>query len=368
MNDYGRDADSVIAYAIHGIQPLDRTAIREAEDRQKNLVKPMGSLGQLEDMAIRISGITGVVRNTLEHKKIFLFGADNGVYEEGISGSPQALTGSLMELYANKGGGCIDTLCEKTGVRLSLFDLGVKGLAPRKGIDSSHKLMPNGTGNILHGRAVPLPVTRETIALGIDLVREAVECGIQVVGTGEVGMGNTTTATACIMACVGSRDPGLVGRGGGLTDEGFKRKKKVILEALDFHHLTKDSSPVEILSCVGGLDIAAMCGVFLGAALYRIPAVVDGVISIAAALLAVRLAPFTQGYLFLSHASKEPAYRAAAKELDLQPVLQLDMRLGEGSGCPLAMELLEDALYLMNHMAVFSETTMDEGYREGLRF
>ena len=179
-------------------------------------------------------------------------------------------------------------------------------------------------------------------------------------------MGNTTPAAACIMAMLETRDTSLVGRGGGLTDEALETKKRVIVEALN-RHRPNPKDAVEVLSCVGGLDIAAMAGVFLGGAACRTPVVVDGVISIAAALLAARVAPLAKDFLFASHRSAEPAYAAAAEALGFHPMMTLGMRLGEGTGCPIAMQIVDDALTLMNEMGSCEEAAMESEYREELK-
>lgn len=369
MNNLEQDHRMTIEEAVSLVRPPDEVAAEAARRRQEALVKPMGSLGELEQIAIRIAGITGRVDPVMDRKLHLLFGADNGVYEEGVSGTPQDFTKLLMKVYAGRRGGCIDVLCRKVGADLRLYDLGVKDLGSEEGIDSAHKLMPDGTGNLRRGRAMSPEVTRQAVELGISLVRQAVQEGYQIIGIGEIGMGNTTSSTACIMACTGNFDDSLIGRGGGLTDAAFEKKRQVILDAIALHHLDRtEAEPLEILSCVGGLDIAAMTGVYLGAAACRVPVIIDGVISITAALLAERMAPGAREYMFPSHCSAEPAYTAGAQALQLSPVLDLGMRLGEGSGCPITMQIIDDALYLMNHMSTFEEVSLQTEYREKLKF
>lgn len=355
-----------IEESIKNIRPLDGEAVRVAQERQDGLLKPRGSLGELEALSVCIAGITGQVKNTLSRKVHFLFGSDHGICEEGVSGSPQYFTRVLMELYSGDGRCGINVLCRRAGADLRLYDLGVKGLSPRPGIDSSHKLMPQGTANFAKTCAMPPETARAAVELGIQLVEEVKDEGYQVIGAGEVGMGNTAPAAACIMAALDRPDPELVGRGGGLTDVAFANKKRVIVEALKFHHPSPDA-PLEILSCVGGLDIAAMTGVFLGAAACRLPVIIDGAISIAAALLASRLAPGAKDFMIASHRSAEPAYAAAAEAMGLVPLFTLGMRLGEGTGCPLAMQLVDDALAVMNEMGSFSEVSLESEYREKLK-
>ncbi|MDR1377621.1 MAG: nicotinate-nucleotide--dimethylbenzimidazole phosphoribosyltransferase [Synergistaceae bacterium] len=351
------------------IEPLDGRSVEEATAYQNRLLKPAGSLGQLEALAIQIAGITGQLHNRVDRKVHFLFGADHGVYEEGVSASPQNFTRVLMEFYARNEGCGITVLCEHAGVDLKLIDMGVKDLAPHPAIDRRFRLMSEGTDNFVRGNVLAMSreVAEKAVEAGIQLASEAKEKGYKIVGTGEVGMANTTPAAACIMAALGVDDPDLaVGRGGGLTDEAFETKKRVILRALR-EHKPNPADPLDILSKVGGLDIAGMMGVFLGAARYRLPVVIDGVISIAAALLAILASPLTKGFMIPSHLSQEPGYGLAMRHLGLTPLLNLGMRLGEGSGCPIAMQVVDDALALMNSMNTFDGVSLESEYRKGLK-
>ncbi|MDR3231351.1 MAG: nicotinate-nucleotide--dimethylbenzimidazole phosphoribosyltransferase [Synergistaceae bacterium] len=352
---------------IDAIHPTDPVVMREAAAYQDRLLKPAGSLGQLEAIAVQIAGITGRLHNRTERKIHFLFGSDHGIYDEGVSGSPQHFTRMLMEFYARDAGCGINVLCRQAGVDLKLVDMGVKDLAPHPAIDARYRLMPNGTENFARRRAMPRETATEAVKAGFELVGEAKEQGFQIVGTGEVGMGNTTPAAACIMASLGIDDPELaVGRGGGLTDEAFENKKRVIAAALKRHGPDPDD-PLDVLSCVGGLDIAGMTGVFLGAAQHRLPVVIDGVISIAAALLACKIAPPAQDFMIASHLSKEPGSGIAAERLKLVPLLNLGLRLGEGSGCPIAMQIVDDALAVMNSMCTFDGVSLESEYRKKLK-
>ena len=350
---------------LENIKPLDSEAMSEARQRQNELLKPAGSLGELEEISIQIAGITGQVKNKISKKLHLLFGSDHGIYDEGVSASPQYFTKVLMKVYSD-GGGAINVLCKNAGVELKIFDLGVKNLSNYNRIDSTHKFMPEGTRNFLKERAMTLETVEKVINFGLELVRDAKNKNFNIIGAGEVGMGNTTPAAACIMAALGSRDENLVGRGGGLTDEAYINKKKVVISALNFHKPDKNDA-LEILSCVGGLDIAAMTGIFLGGALYRVPVVIDGVISIAAALLASKINFLSRDFMIASHKSLEPAYSAAADELKLKPFLNLNMRLGEGSGCPIAMQIIEDSLEVMNEMKTFSEINLESEYRKEIK-
>ena len=338
---------------ISQIVPLNSQAMREAQEIQSTLVKPAGSLGELERLTVQLAGITGNPRNAVPRKVICLFGSDHGIYDEGVCSSPQEFTRKLMEVYASSQNGGINVLTRQAGAELRVYDLGVKGLGEHERI-ITRKFLPNGTANFLHARAMSPETVRDVISFGIDLVRDMKAEGVGLIGTGEVGMGNTSPACACIMAGLKSRDDSLVGRGAGLDDEAFSRKKNVILSALEFHspNLT---DPVNILSCVGGLDIAAMTGVFLGGAIYRVPVLVDGVISISGALIAYMIEPLTLGYVIASHESAEPAYVRAAEAMNLSAPLKLGMRLGEGTGCAIMMQIIDDALAIIDTMGKFQE-------------
>ena len=338
---------------ISQITPLDSQSMREAQDIQSTLIKPAGSLGELERLTVQLAGITGCPRNVISRKVICLFGSDHGIYDEGVCSSPQDFTRKLMEVYAGSQNGGINVLARQAGAELRVYDLGVKGLVEHENI-ITRKFLPNGTANFLRTRAMSPETVRDVISFGIDIVCDMKAEGIGLIGTGEVGMANTSPACACIMAGLKSRDTSLVGRGAGLDDEAFSRKKNVILSALEFHsdNLT---DPVNIISCVGGLDIAAMAGVFLGGAIYRVPVLVDGVISVAGALMAYMIEPMCRDYIIASHESAEPAYVRAAEVMNLSAPLKLAMRLGEGTGCAIMMQIIDDALAIINGMGTFEE-------------
>ena len=336
------------------ITPPDAQAMRKAKEIQDNLVKPSGSLGELEEITIKLAGITGHPRNVIGKKVICLFGSDHNIYDEGVCSSPQDFTRRLMEVYAVSRNGAINILARQAKAELKVYNLGVKNLNAHPNI-ITRKFLPNGTADFLHGRAMSIETVKEVITFGIDTVRDLKAEGFSLIGTGEVGMANTSPACACIMAALKSNDDSLVGRGAGLDDESFSRKKRVITEALRFHAESfSDSDPVKILSCVGGLDIAAMTGVFLGGAVYHVPVVVDGVISIAAALMAYMIEPLTKEYMFASHESAEPAYLKAAEYMKLTAPLKLSMRLGEGTGCAIMMQIIDDSLAIINGMGAIS--------------
>lgn len=351
---------------INNIKPADSEAVALAALRQKDLLKPLGSLGVLEDISVKLAGITGRVKNHIDKKILFLFGADNGVYEEGVSGSPQGLTRTLMVKYARGEGCAINVICNHFNTDLQLVDMGIIGEPVHENCDNV-KLMKGGTRNFLKSPAMDEEITVKAMTVGINYAKYAFERGYSIIGGGEVGMGNTATSAACILACAGvtHSDP-FIGRGGGLSDELFHKKKLTIAKALKLYNFNK-TEPMRILSCVGGLDIAALTGLFIGAAIYRLPIVIDGIIAASAALLAYRFSPITKDFMIASHVSEEPAYSLAVKEIGLEPMLNLKMRLGEGSGCPFAFSVIEGAAAVMNNMATFSETMVEDEYRKNMK-
>ena len=345
------------------IAPADNAAMEKARQRQAELAKPPGSLGKLEDYSIRLAGITGNVKNEIEKCRVIVLAADNGVTAEGVSSAPTSVTLSQV----------INMTRHITGMSSLAFYFGNEVVVADLGIDTDRKIpgvldrkIRRSTGNIAKERAMTRQQVLDAIAVGLDLAADAAKDGVNAVGVGEMGIGNTTTSSAVLSALTGATPESVTGRGGGLTDQAFAVKKQVITQALVLHHPDREDV-VDVLSAVGGLDLAAMTGVFLGCALQHIPAVVDGFISIVAALCACRLNPNVKDYLFLSHASYEIGYRLAAEELGLEPCLLLDMRLGEGSGCPIAFQILKAACAVMNGMGTFAEAAIQDDYLEPIR-
>ena len=345
------------------IAPADHSAMEKARQRQAELAKPPGSLGKLEDYSIRLAGITGKVKNEIKKCRVIVLAADNGVTAEGVSSAPTSVTLSQV----------INMTRHITGMSSLAYYFGNEVVVADLGIDTDRRIpgvldrkIRRSTGNIAKERALTRQQVLDAMSVGLDLAADAAKDGVNAVGVGEMGIGNTTTSAAVLSALTGATPEAVTGRGGGLTDQAFAVKKQVITTALALHHPDQEDV-VDVLSAVGGLDLAAMTGVFLGCALQRIPAVVDGFISIVAALCACRLNPNTKGFLFLSHASYEIGYRLAAAELGLEPCLLLDMRLGEGSGCPIAFQILKAACAVMNGMGTFAEAAIQDDYLEPIR-
>ncbi len=345
------------------IAPADNAAMEKARQRQAELAKPPGSLGKLEDYSIRLAGITEKVKNEIEKCRVIVLAADNGVTAEGVSSAPTSVTLSQV----------INMTRHITGMSSLAYYFGNEVVVADLGIDTDRKIpgvldrkIRRSTGNIAKERAMTRQQVLDAMAVGLDLAADAAKDGVNAVGVGEMGIGNTTTSSAVLSALTGATPEAVTGRGGGLTDQAFAVKKQVITQALALHHPDREDV-VDVLSAVGGLDLAAMTGVFLGCALQHIPAVVDGFISIVAALCACRLNPNVKDYLFLSHASYEIGYRLAAEELGLEPCLLLDMRLGEGSGCPIAFQILKAACAVMSGMGTFAEAAIQDDYLEPIR-
>lgn len=345
---------------VREVLPLDRSAMTAAETYQARLAKPPGSLGRLEEISIQLAGITGRVHNALNKKQLLVFAADNGVVAEGVSSAPQSVTKQQsINLMRGKTGAAV--LAKHFGCGLTVCDVGVNADIYESTV--LNRKIAYGTQNICTGPAMTREQTLQAILTGAEIARTV---DADVIGVGEMGIGNTTTSSAVLAVLLGADVEAVTGRGGGITEESFRKKKAVIRTAIEVNRPDRDDV-VGVLSKVGGFDLAAMCGAFLGAAAARRPAVIDGLISAAAALCAVRLCPNVRGYLVPSHASFEIGYRLAMEAMDLRPLFDLGMRLGEGSGCPLAFQVLDAACAVINDMATFDEAGINDDYLDEIR-
>lgn len=345
---------------VREVLPLDRSAMTAAEEYQARLAKPPGSLGRLEEISIQLAGITGRVHNALNKKQLLVFAADNGVVAEGVSSAPQSVTKQqTINLMRGKTGAAV--LAKHFGCGLTVCDVGVNADIYESTV--LNRKIAYGTQNICTGPAMTREQTLQAILTGAEIARTV---DADVIGVGEMGIGNTTTSSAVLAVLLGADVEAVTGRGGGITEESFRKKKAVIRTAIEVNRPDRDDV-VGVLSKVGGFDLAAMCGAFLGAAAARRPAVIDGLISAAAALCVVRLCPNVHGYLVPSHASFEIGYRLAMEAMDLRPLFDLGMRLGEGSGCPLAFQVLDAACAVINDMATFDEAGINDDYLDEIR-
>ena len=349
---------------LSSIEPLDAAAVKLAQERQAKLAKPPGSLGLLEDISIRLAGISGNVRNRIEKCRVIVLCADNGIIEEGMSSAPRSVTMAQAVNMTKRLTG-MSAIAKYFGNEVVVADMGIADPYDCPEI-LNYKLMP-GTRNFLREDAMDRETAEKALLIGAQLAAAAKKDGCDCIGVGEMGIGNTSSSSAVLSVLTGLSIEEVTGRGGGLTDSAFAHKKEVLEKAIEARK--PDSSDVlDVIAKVGGLDIAAMCGVYLGAAANRLPVVIDGFISVVAALCAARLCPAAASYMFPSHASFEPGYRKAIDELRLKPWLGLGMRLGEGSGCPIAFQIMKAACAAMNGMALFGEeSVIDDGYLEDIR-
>ena len=341
----------------------DGAAMEAARQRQARLAKPPHSLGRLEDLSVQLAGITGRLHNPVDVRRVLIFAADNGIADEGVSSCPRRVT-LQQTINFTRGLTGVAVLAKHFHADLDVIDVGIDTDLPLPGVRNLK--IARGTRNF----AVEPAMTREqalrAVHVGIDAARRAVNDGVQIVGVGEMGVGNTTTSSAVLCALTGLDAESAVSRGAGLDDAGLARKKRLIDDALR-RWQPDPADPIDVLSKVGGFDLAAMCGAFIGAASARVPAVIDGFISAVAALCACRLSPRCADVMIPSHASAEKGYALAMDAMGLKPMLQLDMRLGEGSGCPLAFEIVAASQSVLRDMATFDQAGIDDGYLDAIR-
>lgn len=334
------------------IEDLDEETMKKARERVNNLIKPPKSLGRLEEMAVQLAGITKNIHPTVEKKTLIVMAADHGVYEEGVADFPQEITVS-QTLNMVKGLTGVCALGRVSGAKIVPVDIGVKkDFEPNSGV--LIKKVKYGTANMAKGPAMTREEVIKALEVGIEVADEEIKKGANLLGTGEMGITNTTASTA-ILSVLGNLDPKkIVGRGAGLSKEGIKRKAKVIQKAIDVNK-PNPADGIDVVAKVGGLEIAGMAGVMLAAAANRIPVVIDGYISTAAALIAVNIQPKTKQYIIPSHASLEIGAQKASELLGIEPIIHMELCLGEGSGAVLAFPIIEAACDMINVMPTFEE-------------
>jgi nicotinate-nucleotide--dimethylbenzimidazole phosphoribosyltransferase len=342
---------------IDGIQSSDPRLLAQAQAGLDRLTKPIGSLGRLEELAARYVMITGEMKPKVPRGAVFTFAADHGVTVEGVSAYPSAVTPQMV-LNFLRGGAGINVLARHVGIEVRVVDIGVAfdfGAAP----GLLHKKVMPGTKNLLVEPAMSPVQAEQSLQVGIDLATEAARQGIGLIGTGEMGIGNTTASSAITAVMTGRSVSEVTGRGTGIDDVSHARKIDVIQRALDFHRLDSTNA-MEVLAKVGGLEIGGLAGLMLGAAAARVPVVLDGFIAGAAALIAVGLQPRCKDYLIASHRSVEQGHQAMLDHLGLKPLFDLDLRLGEGTGACLGMSLVFAAIKILTEMATFDEAGVSE--------
>ncbi|APC41984.1 nicotinate-nucleotide--dimethylbenzimidazole phosphoribosyltransferase [Clostridium estertheticum] len=337
------------------IEPLNKEAVKKAWDRLDSLSKPIGSLGELENIIAKMAGITGNIHNKINKKNVVIMCSDNGVVEENVSNCPKSVTATVTNNFTKKITG-VYVLSKFSGSDITVVDVGID--ADLNNPKVINKKIAYGTMNMMKGPAMTREQTIKAIEVGIETVDNLVLDGYDLLGTGEMGVGNTATSAAILSVFSGLEVEESVGKGSGITEEQFINKKRVIKKSIEVNKPDKNDV-IDVISKVGGFDIAGLCGCFLAAAKNRVPIVIDGFIASAAALCAYKLNPLVIGYIFASHLSAEPGADFVMKEIGLKPMLNLNMRLGEGSGCPLAFNIIEAALYTMDNMGTFEDAKLD---------
>lgn len=338
---------------LNSIEPVDQEAMAQAQRWLDSLTKPLGSLGVLEDIARQLAGIKGCARPPLIQKKTsILMAADHGVVAEGVSAYSQEVTAQMVLNFA-RGGAGMNVLARHVGAELIIVDIGVAADLPDiPGL--LHRKVAWGTANIATGPAMTPQQARQAVEVGMEVAAACIDRGTDLLGIGEMGIGNTTPSSAIIAAYSGLPVADLVGDGSGIDGERRQKKIAVIEKALEANQPDL-TDPLDVLAKLGGLEIAGMLGVILAGAAHRVPVVIDGFISGAAALVAVRLQPAIRDYLIASHLSEEPGHRGMLELVGLRPMLYMKMRLGEGTGAALAMPIVEAALKIMHEMATFDD-------------
>jgi nicotinate-nucleotide--dimethylbenzimidazole phosphoribosyltransferase len=333
------------------VAAVDEEAARAAQQLLDAKTKPRGSLGRVEELACRLAAICRTPRPDLRARAIVVMAADHGVAEEGVSAYPQEVTAQMLANFA-AGGAAINVLARQAGARLCVLDMGSK--SPPQGIEGvrSCRLGP-GTANFTRGPAMSRETATLALEAGIRVAAELIEEGVGLIGLGEMGIANTTAASALTAAFTGAEPERVTGRGTGVDAAGWRRKVGAVERALAVNR-PDPADALGVLAGLGGFEIAGLAGVILGAAARRVPLLLDGFITGAAALAAVRLCPAARGYLIAAHQSVEPGHALVLADLGLRPLLELDLRLGEGTGAALALHLVEAALRIVREMATFA--------------
>ncbi len=342
---------------IARIQPPDEAAAAAARARQDRLTKPKGSLGRLEELSIQLAGLQARSLPKARDKAVFVLAGDHGVAVEGVSAYPQEVTAQMV-LNFLRGGAAINVLARHAGVRVIVVDMGVAAELPADPRLVRSKVAP-GTGNIAQGPAMTRAQALQALLAGAELVEQELERGLDLVATGEMGIANTTPSAAIACALAGLAPEEVVGRGSGIDEEGWRRKVAVVERSLAVNN-PDPADALDVLAKVGGFEIGGLAGLIVAAAARRLPIVIDGFISTAAAMLAVTIAPQARPYLIAAHRSQEKGHRLMLEWLGLRPVLALDLRLGEGTGAVLAMFVVEAACKVLAEMATFEEAGVSD--------
>ncbi|MCX5701178.1 MAG: nicotinate-nucleotide--dimethylbenzimidazole phosphoribosyltransferase [Candidatus Omnitrophica bacterium] len=342
---------------IENIAGIDQAIVKKTQERLDNLTKPLGSLGRLEELAKKICGITGKDSPSLENKVIFTLAADHGVTDEGVSAYPKEVTAQMVYNFLNGGAG-INVLAKHVGARVVIVDIGVAAdlkADPRLLV----KKINYGTKNMAKGPAMTRDEAIKAICVGMDLFEEEYKRGVGIIGTGEMGIGNTTAASAITACFTGKTVEEITGRGAGLDDAGLKKKIDTIKKSLAINN-PDSSDAFDVLSKVGGFEIAGLAGIILAATSKKVPVIIDGFISGSAALVAFKITPKVKDYMIAAHCSVESGHKHILEHIGLRPLFDLDLRLGEGTGGALGIGLADAAVKILTQMATFKSANVSE--------
>jgi len=352
-----------IKETIEDIGALDSDAMEAASARQDALTKPRGSLGVLESLSVKIAGITASYKPAVANKVIITMAGDHGVAAEGVSAYPVEVTAQMVYNFLH-GGAAINVLARHIGARVVVVDMGVAAdieLEPveHRSYDFINRKIAYGTANMTKGPSMSYEDAERSIEAGIEVLEHEIEKGVDIVGVGDMGIGNTTPSSAITAFITGEPVANVTGRGTGLDDNGLANKIRVIEKALEVNNPNREDA-IDILAKLGGFEIGGMAGVMLAAAAHRIPVVIDGFISGAAALIAYELSPKIRDYLIASHLSVEAGHRAVLNYIGLKPLFNLNMRLGEGTGAALGISIVDASCKILREMATFEEAGVSE--------
>ena len=347
---------------LKGIEPIDQGWIEKARERTAQLLMPTRALGRLHDISERLCGIQKTLTPSIGHKAVLIMAGDHGIVEEGVSAYPQEVSGAMVQTFL-AGGAVINAISKHVDAEVWVVDMGIVPELDIAGMAGADRLIPNkignGTANFALGPAMSLELAEQSIAAGFERASKLLRDGVEIIGTGDMGIGNTTPSAAIGAVVTGADLDEMVGRGTGVDDDGLKRKKDAIRRGIEVNR-PDAADGLDILAKVGGFEIGGIAGTILAAAYHKSPVVIDGFISTAGALIAHTLSPTTGDYIFSGHCSEEPGHKAMLKHLNLEPILDLGMRLGEGTGATLAMSIMEGSVRVFKEVLTFAEAGVAE--------
>ncbi len=344
-----------LQHYINNIEKINEEVVCDIQNRLDNLTKPLGSLGKLEEIVKRLGGILNTSIPKVDKRTIVIMCADNGVTDEGVSSCPKSVTATVTKNFL-KGITGINVFSKHTSSDITVVDIGVDDDIQCS--DIINRKIRKGTSNMLKGPAMTREEAEKAILIGIEIVKDLKEKGYNLLGTGEMGIGNTTTSSAVAAVLTSSEVEKMVGVGSGLSKAAYKNKIDVIKKSIELNK-PDCKDPIDVLSKVGGFDIAGLVGVYLGSAYYKIPVVIDGFISATAALVAIKINPIAKDYIFPSHSSAEPGSKKIMEALGFEPTLNLDMRLGEGTGAALFFNIIDMAVNAYVEMGTFNDANIE---------